>query len=156
MRVNILTRTLIGVTAAAGIAAGGLAGASTVFAAPAPASHGAVSSAAVTPAAVVNLGLNYNLANGLQCWLHNNDWGYNGPYDGELGTGSWKAMQRYLRFNDGYNGPIDGIVGSGTVSALQHRLRLYGYTGPIDGIAGAGTQAAFARFADDMWEECTP
>ncbi|MFD8817365.1 peptidoglycan-binding protein [Streptomyces sp. NPDC059627] len=37
---------------------------------------------------------------------------------------------------------------------LQHRLRGYGYTGPIDGIAGAGTQAAFARFADGMWEEC--
>ncbi|SEF55620.1 hypothetical protein SAMN05216223_101324 [Actinacidiphila yanglinensis] len=155
MRANLLTRTLVGVTALAGIAAGALAGASTGFAAPVPASQPAASSVVAAPAAVDNLGLNYHRATGLQCWLHNNDWGYNGAIDGQLGTASWMAMQRYLRFNDGYTGPIDGIVGSGTISALQRALRGdYGYTGGIDGIAGSGTKAAFARFADDMWEEC--
>ncbi|MFF0630603.1 peptidoglycan-binding protein [Streptomyces sp. NPDC004296] len=104
---------------------------------------------------MVNLGLSTKQAIGTQCWLHNNDWGYNGPYDGLLGTNSWQALQRYLAFNASYKGPIDGIVGSGTVTAFQKLLKGWGYyTGPIDGIAGSGTEAAFSRWADYIWEEC--
>ncbi|MGW7260199.1 peptidoglycan-binding domain-containing protein [Streptomyces sp. NPDC054834] len=154
MRPGFLTRTLVGATAAVGIAAGSLAGAATSFAASAPASEPTVSSRAVVPPAVVNLGLSTKQAKGLQCWLWDNDWGYTGPIDGLLGTESWKALQRYLNYFDLYHGHIDGIVGNATVEGLQILLRGYGYTGPIDGIAGSGTEAAFGRFADDMWEEC--
>ncbi|MER5228283.1 peptidoglycan-binding domain-containing protein [Streptomyces flaveus] len=150
MRSSVLTRLFVSVTAVVGIAAGSLVSAGTSLAASAPASKLPTSSQAVAPLAVVNLGLNTEQATNVQCWLKYSGWGYKGALDGQLGTNSWKAFQRYLAYRWDYNGAIDGIVGSGTVSALQRLLRDHGwgYTGPIDGIAGSGTQAAFKRFAD--------
>ncbi|MFF3736024.1 peptidoglycan-binding protein [Streptomyces sp. NPDC002566] len=144
---RLLTRTIVTLTAAAGLAAGSLTGASAGFAATAPAAHPAATSRTAVPFATVNLGLNATQAGYVQCWLKAN-WGYTGRIDGELGTNSWKAFQRNLRTHWGYTGAIDGEVGGGTVSALQRLLRNWGYTGAIDGIAGSGTQAAFKQFAD--------
>ncbi|GAA2522472.1 peptidoglycan-binding domain-containing protein [Streptomyces longisporus] len=152
---GVLTTALAVVASGAGAAGantGAVAGASIGLAASQRAWKPASSNAAV-PLAVVNLGLSTKQARGVQCWAHNNDWGYNGPYDGLLGTNSWMALQRYLTFNRYYKGPIDGIVGSGTVTGFQQLLKdwdLYG--GPIDGIAGSGTEAAFSKWADEMWE----
>jgi hypothetical protein len=95
----------------------------------------------------VNVGLSVAQASNVQCWLQQ-FWGYPGPIDGDLGTNSWKAMQRFLRTHWGYTGAIDGVVGGGTVAALQRFLRVWGYTGPIDGIIGNGTRAAFRNFAN--------
>ncbi len=152
MRSNVLVKTLVSVTTAVGIAAGGLAVAGTAAAAPAPAGKTSVS-ADVTPFAVVNLGLSTTQARNVQCFLKNS-WGYTGALDGQLGTNSWKAMQRRLAWNQGYAGAIDGVVGPGTISALQHLLRGYQYTGAIDGIAGPATQAAFKRYANAQAAHC--
>ena len=147
MRSSTLTRTLVGITAAATIAAGGLAGATSSFAA-APASRAVASTKLVVPLATVNLGLSTTQAGYVQCWL-TEYWGYTDGIDGQLGTLSWEAFQRGLKADWGYTGAIDGVVGGGTVSALQRLLKTYwGYTGAIDGEAGAGTQAAFKRFAN--------
>jgi len=155
MRTRIFGRALVALTATAGIATASLAGAQAGLAAATPAHAAAAGPSAVLPHAVVNLGLSTTQAQGVQCWLHNNDWGYNGPIDGALGTQSWQALQRYLKFNGYYGGSIDGIVGSGTVSALQESMRnAHFYSGPIDGIAGAQTQAGFRLFANDIREEC--
>jgi lysozyme family protein len=150
MRPNVLTRTLISVTTVVGIAAGSLAGASASFAASASASKPAASSVAAVPFVVNNLGLSNARAQNVQTYLQTN-WSYTGQIDGQLGTDSWKAFQRHLRFYD-YTGAIDGIVGSGTIKALQRMLRDdgWGYTGAIDGLAGTGTRDAFARFADGV------
>jgi peptidoglycan hydrolase-like protein with peptidoglycan-binding domain len=151
MRPNVLTRTLVSVTAAAGIAAGSLTSAGASFAASAPTSRPAASSEAVVPLAVVNLGLSTTHAKNVQRWLKAN-WGYTGAIDGQLGPLSWMAFQRNLHAFWGYPGPIDGIVGPNTVKALQRLLKNggWGYTGAIDGIAGSGTQAAFKRFANGI------
>ncbi|MYR95417.1 peptidoglycan-binding protein [Streptomyces sp. SID8374] len=145
-----MTRTFVSVATAAGIAAGTLGAAGTSFAAtPAQQSAPAVSAEAVAPLAVVNLGLSTAQAKKVQGWLKRS-YGYTGAIDGQLGTNSWKAFQRFLR-HWGYDGAIDGVVGSGTVKALQRSLKnQYGYTGAIDGIAGPGTQAAFKRLADRL------
>ncbi|MFH8469115.1 peptidoglycan-binding protein [Streptomyces sp. NPDC017991] len=151
---RVLARTLVSVTAALGIAAGGLATAGAGFAASAPTVKSAAISQEAAPLAVVNLGLNTTEAGYVQCWLKD-FWSYTGAIDGQLGTNSWKAMQRNLKAHWGYTGAIDGIVGSGTVSGLQRSLKAHqGYTGPIDGIAGSGTQAAFKRFAADSRAFC--
>ncbi|MFI8193063.1 peptidoglycan-binding domain-containing protein [Streptomyces sp. NPDC085946] len=144
-----LTRTVVSVTAAVGIAAGTLAGAGTAFADSARTTTPAVSTQDVSVLAVENLGLNTTQAKGVQRWLAAN-WGYTGAIDGQLGTNSWKAFQRHLKAYHGYTGAIDGIVGSGTIKALQRFLKNngWGYTGEIDGIAGSGTRAAFKTFAD--------
>ncbi|ALM39405.1 MULTISPECIES: peptidoglycan-binding domain-containing protein [Streptomyces] len=141
-----LTRTLVSVTTAVGIAAGTLGVAGT--AAAAPAEQPAVSAAAVAPRAVNNLGLSSAQAKKVQRDIKAN-WGYKGAIDGLLGTESWKGIQRPLKKYNGYKGKIDGIVGKETVKALQRLLKArYGYTGAIDGIAGSGTKAAFKRLAD--------
>lgn len=147
---RVLTRALVSATAVVGIAAGSLAGAGASFAASAPVSKPAVSSETVTPLAVVNLGLSYGQATNVQCWLKNGGWGYTGALDGQLGTNSWKAFQRYLAAYRDYNDAIDGIVGTNTKKALQRELKYggWGYTGLIDGDFGSGSQAAFKRFAD--------
>ncbi len=107
------------------------------------------SSEAVAPFAVNNLGLSVAQAKKLQRALKG--WGYNGAIDGQLGTGSWQAMQRYLKKYWSYDGAIDGIVGSGTVKALQRWLKSnWGYSGAIDGVAGAGTKAALKRYVDSL------
>ncbi|MCP3766274.1 MULTISPECIES: peptidoglycan-binding protein [Streptomyces] len=144
-----MTKALVGVSTAVGIAVGGLATASTSFAAPAQDARTVASADAVAPLAVVNLGLNTTQAKGVQRWLRAN-WSYTDSIDGELGPNSWKAFQRHLKAHHGYTGAIDGSVGSGTVSALQRFLKNngWGYTGAIDGIAGSGTQAAFKTFAN--------
>ncbi|WP_218956539.1 peptidoglycan-binding domain-containing protein [Streptomyces sp. UH6] len=135
---------------AASLALGTIAGTGTAAASPqAPRSTNAQKVAA---AAANNLGLSTSLAKELQYWLKAY-YGYTGALDGRLGTGSWKALQRWLR-NYSYTGPIDGVVGTKTIKALQRYLRDYeGYTGPIDGIAGAGTKAAFRRFAEWTYVE---
>ncbi|MEV0171029.1 peptidoglycan-binding domain-containing protein [Streptomyces sp. NPDC050803] len=140
-----LTRTLVGVTTAAGLAVGSLAATGTGFAATAQDSRPAVSAEAVAPLAVNNLGLNTTQAKNWQCWLRNT--GYNpGPIDGRLGTKSWKAAQK--KFNDMRLGAgrVDGVVGPKTVKALQRYLNIYHYGLVIDGIAGPKTRAAFAHF----------
>ncbi|MFE7564366.1 peptidoglycan-binding domain-containing protein, partial [Kitasatospora sp. NPDC057500] len=146
---NLLTRTLVGVTALAGIAVGSLAGATVGAAAPVQ-GPGTSVSARTTLNAVVNLGLSTTQAKYVQCYLKAS-WGYSGGIDGQLGTDSWKAMQRRLAEGYGYNGSIDGVVGSGTVAALQRRLADgWGYSGAIDGVAGPGTQAAFKSYANSL------
>ncbi|GAA2422420.1 peptidoglycan-binding domain-containing protein [Streptomyces glaucus] len=144
-----LTRTLVSVTAAAGIAAGTLAGAGTAFADSAQAQQQAVSTEAA-PLAVNNLGLTTAEAKKVQQWLKAH-WNYTGTIDGQLGTNSWKAFQRCLKAYWGYTGKIDGIVGEGTIKALQRLLKdSWGYTGAIDGKAGSGTKKAFKRFANGV------
>ncbi|MFE0258040.1 peptidoglycan-binding protein [Streptomyces sp. NPDC059010] len=151
MRPNVWTRTLVSVSAVVGLAAGGLATAGTSFAA--AQAKPAVSSE-VSVLAVNNLGLSTTEARYVQCWLQDY-WGYTGALDGQLGTNSWKAMQRNLKQHWGYNDSIDGIVGKNTIMALQRSLKAYqGYDGEIDGIAGPKTKAAFKRFAADSKPYC--
>ncbi|MFD3617087.1 peptidoglycan-binding domain-containing protein [Streptomyces sp. NPDC058676] len=137
MRSNVLTRTVISLTAVVGLTAGTVAAAGTSFAAPQPAAKAAVSAQGVSILAVNNLGLNTTRAKNWQCWLR--DVGYNpGTIDGQLGTTSWKAAQRMLN-GAGYNaGAVDGVVGTNTIKALQRFLGLND-----DGIAGPATKAAF-------------
>jgi peptidoglycan hydrolase-like protein with peptidoglycan-binding domain len=143
-----LTKALVGVTTAVGIATGSLAGAGTSFAASAPAEKPAVSSQKVAPLAVNNLGLSTRQAMNVQCWLKAN-WQYRDDIDGQLGTNSWKAFQRNLTRHWGYRDDIDGIVGPNTIKALQRLLAdSWGYRDDIDGIAGDDTKAAFKRFAN--------
>ncbi|MFI6205399.1 peptidoglycan-binding protein [Streptomyces sp. NPDC051041] len=144
-----LTRTLVSVTAAAGIAAGTLAGAGTAFADSPRAQQQAVRAEAA-PLAVNNLGLTTAEAKEVQRWLKAY-WGYTGKIDGQLGTSSWKAFQRCLKTHWGYTGKIDGLAGEGTIKALQRLLKnSWGYTGAIDGKAGSGTKKAFKRFANGV------
>ncbi|MDX3314928.1 peptidoglycan-binding domain-containing protein [Streptomyces sp. NPDC054884] len=140
MRSNVLTRTVIGLTAVVGLTTGTVAAAGTSFAASQPAAKTAVSTQDVSILAVNNLGLNTTRAKNWQCFLRGAN--YNpGTIDGQLGTSSWKAAQRL--FNDwGYNaGTVDGAVGTNTIKALQ---RFLGVT--PDGVAGSNTKAAFWNF----------
>lgn len=143
-----LTKALVGATAAVGIAAGGLATAGPATAAPAPVQQS--TSAEVAPLAVVNLGLSVGHAKNWQCHLR--DLGYKpGTVDGQLGTNSWKAAQRFftdLRF---YSDDIDGIVGTNTIKALQRYLNSVGYSLQVDGIAGEKTQYAFRYRTGTPW-----
>ncbi|MEV2192690.1 peptidoglycan-binding domain-containing protein [Streptomyces phaeochromogenes] len=142
-----LTRTLVSVTTAVGIATGSLAAAGTTVAAPVQDTKAVAGVEDVAPLAVNNLGLSSAEAKNVQDWLKKY-WGYAGAIDGLLGTNSWKAYQRCLKEYYGYSGAIDGVVGSGTVSALQRMLkRVAGYDGAIDGIAGPKTKAAFKWWA---------
>ena len=150
MRSTVLLRTLVSVTTAVGIAAGGLAAAGAASATPAPAEKTAVSTVrtqSVAPYAVNNLGLSVSQAKKVQRSLP--AWGYRGEMDGYLGTGSWMALQRYMKAYWGYNDAIDGVVGPNTVKALQRWMKTqFTYKGPIDGIAGPDTRAAFKRYAN--------
>ncbi len=147
-----LTKALVSVTAAVGIAAGGLATAGTATAAPASAQQQAAS-AEVAPLAVVNLGLNTTRAKHWQCYLRNVGATYSpGTIDGQLGTNSWKAAQRLFRDLGYYNDSIDGIVGPNTIKGLQSFLNwIDDYTGgnynlAVDGVAGPATKDAFSDF----------
>ncbi|GGK48242.1 peptidoglycan-binding domain-containing protein [Streptomyces flaveus] len=140
-----LTKALVSVTTAVGIAAGGLATAGTAMAAPASSAQQQAASAEVGTLAVVNLGLNTARAKNWQCWLR--DTGYNpGTIDGQLGTNSWKAAQRKFKDWGLYDDSIDGIVGSNTISALQEYLNLHGADLDVDGIAGPETKDEFWDF----------
>ncbi|MGW0962153.1 peptidoglycan-binding domain-containing protein [Streptomyces gelaticus] len=148
MRSNRLAKVLAAATALAGITAGSLAASGTAVAAT-PERHQTLVSGPASATKVVNLGLSTTQAKKVQNWLADLH-GYTGPIDGALGTGSWQAMQRYLR-QYSYTGAIDGIVGTGTIKALQRFLKDFGcYSGATDGIAGAGTKAAFADMADSI------
>ncbi|MEU5339394.1 MULTISPECIES: peptidoglycan-binding domain-containing protein [unclassified Streptomyces] len=143
---RVLTKALVGVTAAFGIAAGGLATAGTAVAAPAPALQQTVSAEAVAPLAVVNLGLDTAHAKSWQCWLRTT--GYDpGTIDGQLGTNSWKAAQTKFKAMGYYDDSIDGIVGPNTIRALQMYLNLHGANLVEDGIAGPATRSEFWDFA---------
>lgn len=88
-----LTKALVSVTTAVGIAVGGLATGGTAMAAPAPAQQQTATSEVGT-LAVVNLGLTTAQAKDWQCWLR--AMGYApGVIDGQLGTNSWKAAQTF-------------------------------------------------------------
>ncbi|MFF4474467.1 peptidoglycan-binding protein [Streptomyces sp. NPDC001599] len=142
-----MTRALVSVSTAAGIAVGSLAAAGTAAAAPAPAQQRAVSAEAVSVLAVNNLGLDTEHAMNWQCYLKFLD--YNpGKTDGLLGTNSWKASQRLFASEGFYpRNEIDGIVGPKTIRGLQRYLNSHGYNaGPADGIAGPKTKAAFWEF----------
>ncbi|MGA6226797.1 peptidoglycan-binding domain-containing protein [Streptomyces umbrinus] len=148
------TKALVSVTTAVGIAVGGLATAGTATAVPAPARQQAAS-AEVAPLAVVNLGLSTAQAKDWQCWLR--ALGYNpGTIDGQLGTDSWKAAQRFFNSLNFDAGTVDGIVGPDTIQALQRYLnsRNLGYDLAVDGIAGTRTKAAFAHYADRFSHLC--
>ncbi|GAA2277966.1 hypothetical protein GCM10010145_58760 [Streptomyces ruber] len=137
------TRTLVSATAVIGIAAGSLAGASAGFAAPRPAAAPAVSSQDPTVLAVNNLGLSVSQAKRWQCFLRSYDFNP-GTIDGQLGTNSWKAAQRFFNYYDLYVNralTVDGIVGPETIKALQNFLGV-----ATDGIAGPDTRTAFADF----------
>ncbi|MGW2652186.1 peptidoglycan-binding domain-containing protein [Streptomyces sp. NPDC001478] len=141
-------RALVAAAALLGITAGTLAASGTAVAVT-QARQLAVASGPTAVTEVVNLGLTTTQAKRVQDWLSDLH-GYTGPIDGQLGTGSWQAMQRFLR-QYSYTGAIDGIVGTGTIKALQRFLKDYGYySGAIDGIAGAGTKAAFAAMANSI------
>ncbi|CAM5347989.1 MULTISPECIES: peptidoglycan-binding protein [Streptomyces] len=138
-------RSVVSVIAVAGIIASGFTAGTAVAASP---QHGpaAAGTQDVAPLAVVNLGLSTAQAKRVQLYLRD-FYGYKGAIDGQLGTASWKAMQRNLR-NFGYTGAIDGVVGGGTVKALQRLLRSYGYDGAQDGVVGPQTIAAFKTYAN--------
>ncbi|MDO0930780.1 peptidoglycan-binding domain-containing protein [Streptomyces sp. DG2A-72] len=141
-----ITRTLVGVATAAGIAAGGVAAAGTGFAATQPAATAAVSAQDVSVLAEENLGLDEQRAKNWQCWLR--DAGYDpGEIDGKLGTSSWTAAQRYFNLLGLDAGEVDGKVGPDTISALQRYLNSVGdYNLAVDGDAGEATRAAFWDF----------
>ncbi|OIJ66739.1 peptidoglycan-binding domain-containing protein [Streptomyces mangrovisoli] len=150
MRTNVLARTLVGATAVLGLAAGGLATAGTSFAASAPTAKTAVSAQDLSVLATNNFGLSSQQAKNIQCFLRTSPASYTGAIDGQLGTNSWKAFQRWLKEYWSYNDSIDGDPGPNTIKALQRMLAFgWGYTGSIDGIAGSGTKAAFARLANE-------
>jgi peptidoglycan hydrolase-like protein with peptidoglycan-binding domain len=149
-----MTRTLVSVATAVGIAAGGVAAAGTAIAAPAQDTRTVASAGAVAVLEENNLGLDAQQATNVQCWLERY-WGYQGELDGRLGTESWMAFQRSFKADWGYTGDIDGVIGKGTVSALQRLLSANdGYTGAIDGVAGQETQEAFKRFSDRAEGAC--
>lgn len=146
-----LTRTFVSVSAVAGILVGGLAGTSVAVSATEVAAKPA---AGVQIAAVDNHGLTTTEARYVQCELKAN-WGYSGALDGQLGTNSWKALQRALAKHWEYTGAIDGIPGPNTNKALQRLLMAgYGYPGPIDGIWGPNSIAAFKRLAAACAASC--
>ena len=141
-----MTRTLVSVATAVGIAAGGVAAAGTAFAAPAQDTRTVASAEAVTVLEVNNLGLDVQRAKNWQCWLRNA--GYTpGEIDGKLGTSSWTAAQRYFNLLGLDAGEVDGKVGPDTISALQRYLNSVGdYNLAVDGKAGEATRAAFWNF----------
>ena len=153
MALTRLTKTFLGTFTAAALGIGTFAGATAATAAPAQrASAQTVALRTATIQAVNNLGLNTAEAKSVQCYVRDAVpvGKYNpGAIDGQLGTNSWKAWQRFL--NDrGYNaGTVDGDVGPNTIRGLQRFLVDIGYdTGGIDGVAGTKTRAAWKAFAN--------
>ncbi|MET7741210.1 peptidoglycan-binding protein [Streptomyces sp. NPDC005385] len=147
MRSKVLARTLVGTAAVIGLAAGGLATAGPGFAAPAQAPR----TQSVSILATNNLGLSTTQAKYVQCFMRDAPASYTGSIDGQLGTNSWKAMQRHLRAYWSYTDSIDGDPGPNTIKALQRMLKFgWNYNDAIDGDPGADTKAAFKRFANDF------
>jgi peptidoglycan hydrolase-like protein with peptidoglycan-binding domain len=145
MRSNVLARTLVGVTAVVGLAVGSLATAGTSFAASQTAAKSAVSAQSASALASENFGLNTARAKNWQCWLRDN--GYSpGTIDGDLGTNSWKAAQRFFNAQGLGAGTVDGDPGTNTIKALQRYLNFFGYGLGVDGQAGPLTRAAFWDF----------
>lgn len=148
MRSNAVTRTLVSAAAVVAMAAGSLTGASTVFAASQPAARPATSHQGISVLAVNNLGLTTTQAKHWQCHLRKE--GFDpGATDGQLGTDSWKAAQRYFNWRgEYYDGPltVDGVVGPETIKSLQMYLNYEFYHLRVDGVAGPETKAAFADF----------
>ncbi|MBT2411634.1 peptidoglycan-binding protein [Streptomyces sp. ISL-12] len=141
-----ITKALVGVTTAVGIAAGGMVTAGTAMAAPASVVQEQAVSGEAGVLAVVNLGLDTAHAKSWQCLLR--DRGYSpGTIDGQLGTNSWKAAQRFFDSLGYYDDAIDGIVGPNTIKGLQRYLNLHGASLAVDGIAGPATKAEFWDFA---------
>ncbi|WP_217210712.1 peptidoglycan-binding protein [Streptomyces sp. AC550_RSS872] len=149
-----LTKALVSVTTAVGIAAGGLATAGTAMAATPTAPRSAVAASPAAVAAYNNLGLTKYQAYGVQCFLDDSPF-VDLEVDGYLGKESWKAMQNFLNNNWDQSLVVDGIVGPATIRGLQYFLKNggWGYTGDLDGIAGSGTRAAFARFGQATLEQ---
>jgi peptidoglycan hydrolase-like protein with peptidoglycan-binding domain len=143
-----MTRALVCATAVVGLGAGSLAGASVGFAASQPAAKPAVSTQDVSILAVNNLGLNTKQAKHWQCWVKSG--GFDpGTIDGQLGSNSWKATQRYFNhygFNVGSKLVVDGVVGTNTIKALQNFLGA-----DIDGVAGPQTRSLFASWNNTDW-----
>ncbi|MFC9748996.1 peptidoglycan-binding domain-containing protein [Streptomyces niveus] len=148
-----LTKALVGVTTAVGIAAVGPAHAASATAAPAPVQQ-RTASTEVAPLAVVNLGLSKAQAKDWQCQLQ--VLGYNtGTPDGYLGANSWKAAQRYFNNLGLKAGTPNGVVGPNTVMALQRFLNMNLKENlEVDGIPGARTKAAFAEYANLLSSVC--
>jgi peptidoglycan hydrolase-like protein with peptidoglycan-binding domain len=149
-----LTKALVSVTAAVGIAVGGLATAGTAMATTSPAPMSAVAASPAAVAAYNNLGLTKYQAYGVQCFL-NTSVLVDLEVDGYLGKESWKAIQNFLNNHWDQSLVVDGIVGPATIRGLQYFLKNggWGYTGALDGIAGSGTRAAFARFGQQNLEQ---
>lgn len=145
-------RLIAAVGTAAVLVGGGVAITAPATATPV-ASSARITSGDIGTMAVVNLGLTTNQAKGVQCNL-DGAYGHDLVVDGNLGTASWKQMQRSLKYGHGYyDGDIDGIVGPKTIAALQTLLKeAWQYTGRIDGIAGEGTKAAFARMGTWLYQ----
>lgn len=71
--------------------------------------------------------------------------GYKGVIDGEMGTLSWKGVQRGLKHYD-YTGAIDGERGPLTNKALQRMARANGYPNvKIDGTMDADSWKGVAK-----------
>lgn len=152
MRSKLMTRTVVSLTAVAGITVGSLAGAGTALAQSTPPAQQstAANTQDVAPLAVVNLGLSKKQAQKLQRGLRDH-WDYDGDIDGKLGEKSWMAMQRYLAEAWKYQDAIDGDPGSNTIKALQRLLaEHFDYKGDIDGDPGSKTKAAFKRFTNSL------
>jgi peptidoglycan hydrolase-like protein with peptidoglycan-binding domain len=140
-------RNLASAVAAVGIAVAGVGVVVTTQAAADP----IVGAPGYSVLATVNFGLSTQQAKNVQCFLRTSPASYTGAIDGQLGTNSWKAMQRWLREYWDYNDSIDGDPGPNTVRALQRMLAFgWDYNDSIDGDPGPNTRAAFKRFANDM------
>ncbi|MGW2250751.1 peptidoglycan-binding domain-containing protein [Kitasatospora sp. NPDC001660] len=144
MASNKTAKALLGILTAAALGVGTLAGASAATAAPAQ----QVVTRTVTIQAVNNLGLSTTEAKSVQCYVRSA--GYDpGAIDGQLGSASWSAWQRFLNDRNFNAGTVDGQVGPNTIRALQGFLVWLGYdTGGVDGVAGPKTRAAWAAFSN--------
>ncbi|MFD8803325.1 peptidoglycan-binding domain-containing protein [Streptomyces atroolivaceus] len=154
-----LTKTFVSATTAIGIAVGAMTTAGTAMAAPAPtAVQQQAVTGAVSAAAPVNLGLTRSEARNWQCWLSHYGYAP-GVADGYLGVDSWKAAQRMLNSSQLYYGDyklvVDGDVGTATIRALQRFLIQKGAdTLDVTGVAGPLTKAEFAIFANRVSGYC--
>jgi peptidoglycan hydrolase-like protein with peptidoglycan-binding domain len=138
-------QSAVGLTAAGLVLGltGTLAGATTATAVPTQQVH----TRTVTVRAVDNLGLGISEGKSVQCYVRGA--GYSpGTIDGQLGSDSWAAWQRFLNALKSNAGTVDGEVGPNTIRALQRFLNYLGYdTGGVDGVAGTKTKAAWKSFS---------
>jgi len=86
-----------------------------------------------------------------QTFLKQN-WGYTGAIDGEWGSGTQAAHQRYWDSLHPAPAPATGNpFGIDDVRGLQKIAKLYGYTGGIDNDWGAGSASGFSQFLRKNW-----